>query len=113
MELESDLDTEGRKSAQVVKASRKSEMRVKDLEMQLVEEKKANEKVQVAADAMQEKLRKIRLNLEAAVSILPFHICICIGWVADSNQRGTWFKSHSLHYTNLSHTIYFLISFFR
>ena len=23
----------------------------------------------------------------------------------DSDQRGTWFESHSLHYTNLSHTI--------
>ena len=24
-----------------------------------------------------------------------------IGWVADSDQRGTWFESHSLHLTNL------------
>merc|ERR1712072_947394 len=65
MDLESDLDTEGRKSAQVVKAARKSDMRVKDLEMQLVEEKKANEKVTAAADSLTDKLRKIRLNLEA------------------------------------------------
>jgi myosin protein heavy chain/myosin heavy chain 6/7 len=65
MDLESDLDTEGRKSAQVVKAARKSDMRVKDLEMQLAEEKKAVEKVNAAADSLTDKLRKVRLNLEA------------------------------------------------
>ena len=27
-----------------------------------------------------------------------------IGWVTDSNQRGAWFESHFLHFTNLSYT---------
>jgi len=65
MDLESDLDTEGRKSAQVVKTARKAEHRVKELEMALCEEKKANEKVNAAADTLTDKLRKIRLCLEA------------------------------------------------
>ena len=29
-----------------------------------------------------------------------------IGWVADSDQRGTWFESHSLHYTKISLILY-------
>ena len=32
-----------------------------------------------------------------------------IGWVAGFDQRGTWFESRSLHYKNLSHTIYFFL----
>ena len=30
-----------------------------------------------------------------------------IDWVADIDQRGTWFESHSLHYKYLSHIIIF------
>ena len=45
---------------------------------------------------------------------LIVYSCVCIcewlsgnlcGWVADSDQRGTWFESHSLPTQNLSHTV--------
>ena len=34
-----------------------------------------------------------------------FWVVSTIGWVADSDQRGTWFESHSLRFNNLFHTV--------
>merc|ERR1719427_505767 len=44
MELESDLDTEARKSADVLKQARKADKRVKEVEFALDDERKASEK---------------------------------------------------------------------
>jgi len=44
LELESDLDSEGRKAAEIVKQARKADKRVKDMQFQLDDERKANER---------------------------------------------------------------------
>eukprot|EP00493_Phyllostaurus_siculus_P012185 UN12361 len=51
IELESDLDTKGRKSAEIVKAARKADKRVKEVQLQLEDEQKANQRTQDAAES--------------------------------------------------------------
>ena len=67
MELEGDLDTEGRKSAEVVKQARRADKRVKEVQMQLEEERKGAERTQEAAEKLNMKLKKMRMQLEEVV----------------------------------------------
>jgi len=64
LELESDLDTEGRKSAEIVKQARKADKRVKELIYQLEDESKNTERSSEAAEKLNAKLIKMRLAHE-------------------------------------------------
>lgn len=70
MELESDVDTEARKGADAIKLARKSEKKVKELAFQVEDEHKAAERAQDTADKINQKLKKMRIQLEEAVSSL-------------------------------------------
>merc|ERR1712183_925657 len=52
MELESDLDTKARKSADVLKQARKADKRVKEVEFALDDERKASEKAHDGLEKM-------------------------------------------------------------
>merc|ERR1712119_119511 len=60
MELESDLDAEARKSADVLKTARKSDKRVKEVEALLDEERKAAAGAAGASDALKTKIQTLR-----------------------------------------------------
>jgi len=64
LELESDLDTEGRRSAEVVKQARKAEKKVKEMQFQLDDEHKASERNADAAEKSSEKVKKMRMHIE-------------------------------------------------
>jgi len=64
LELESDLDTEGRNAAALVKHTRQAEKKVKDIEFQLDDERKANDRTKEAAEKLNAKLKKQRLQME-------------------------------------------------
>jgi myosin heavy subunit len=66
MELESDLDTEARKSADVLKQARKADKRVKEVEFALEDERKASEKAHDGLEKMGSKMKNMRLALEDA-----------------------------------------------
>ena len=66
MELESDLDTEARKSADVLKQARKADKRVKEVEFALEDERKASEKAHDGLEKMGSKMKNMRLGLEDA-----------------------------------------------
>jgi len=66
MELESDLDTEARKSADVLKQARKADKRVKEVEFALDDERKASEKAHDGLEKMNSKMKNMRLALEDA-----------------------------------------------
>jgi len=66
MELESDLDTEARKSADVLKQARKADKRVKEVEFALEDERKASEKAHEGLEKMSSKMKNMRLQLEDA-----------------------------------------------
>jgi len=66
MELESDLDTEARKSADVLKQARKADKRVKEVEFALEDERKASEKAHDGLEKMHSKMKNMRLGLEDA-----------------------------------------------
>ena len=74
IELENDLDTEGRKSAEIVKQARKAEMKVREMQLQLEDEHKANERTQDAAEKMNAKLKKMRMQLEETVRCFGFFL---------------------------------------
>merc|ERR1712142_575696 len=57
MELESDLDTEARKSADVLKQARKADKRVKEVEFALEDERKASEKAHDGLEKMHSKMK--------------------------------------------------------
>merc|ERR1712042_253816 len=62
MELESDLDTEARKSADVLKQARKADKRVKEVEFALDDERKASEKAHDGLEKMNSKMKNMRLS---------------------------------------------------
>merc|ERR1712136_543692 len=62
MELESDLDTEARKSADVLKQARKADKRVKEVEFALEDERKASEKAHDGLEKMSSKMKNMRLQ---------------------------------------------------
>jgi len=64
IELEGDLDTEGRTAALVAKQARQAEKKAKEYEAQLEDERKANERSQDAAEKLNTKMKKMRLQLE-------------------------------------------------
>jgi len=64
MELESDLDTEARKSADVLKQARKTDKRAKELESQLEEEKKASLSTSGNVDVLKTKVQTLRFQLD-------------------------------------------------
>jgi len=72
MELENDLDTEARKSAEVIKTARKTEKKVKEMQFAIDDEKKTAERAQDTADKLNQKLKKMRLQLDEAVSVILF-----------------------------------------
>merc|ERR1712029_662198 len=65
-ELECDLDTEGRKSAEIVKQVRRAEKRVLEVQCQFEDERKANERTKEAAEKLHAKMKNMRLRLEEA-----------------------------------------------
>merc|ERR1711951_141973 len=64
LELESDLDTEGRRSAEIVKQARKADKKVKEMQFQLDDEHKAAERNADAAEKLGEKVKKMRMQVE-------------------------------------------------
>ena len=70
MEIESDLDTETRKATETIKIARKSEKKVKELQFQMEDEHKAVERAQENAEKLNQKLKKMRLQFEEAVSCI-------------------------------------------
>ena len=84
LELENDLDTEGRKSAEIVKQARKADIRVREIQLQFEDERKANERTQDAAEKMNAKLKKMRMQLEEAVRY-RFAIIVTHSWVQNKN----------------------------
>ena len=68
MELENDLDSEARRSADVIKTARKGEKKVKELQFAVEDEKKTAERAQDTAEKLNQKLKKMRMQLEEAVS---------------------------------------------
>jgi len=91
MELESDLDTEGRRSAEVVKQARKADKRVKEMEFQLEDERKANERNADHAEKMSEKVKKYRMQvetLESTCSQLQAKYKKAVAELDDSEERG-------------------------
>ena len=81
LELESDLDTEGRKSAEIVKGARKADARVREMQMQIDDERKANERTSDAAEKLNAKLKKMRLQLEEAVSFFSIWYTLMTNWL--------------------------------
>merc|ERR1712042_395256 len=65
-ELESDLDTEARKSANVIKSTRKAEKRVKELEGTLEDERKAAQSSVASVELTTNKMKLLRVQLEDA-----------------------------------------------
>ena len=51
-----------------MKAARKADKRVKEVQLQLEDEQKANQRTQDAAEKLNGKLKKMRLTLEEVVS---------------------------------------------
>lgn len=70
MELESDLDTEGRRSADIVKQARKADKHSKEMEFQLEDEHKAYERALDAAEKANTKVKKLRMQIEEMVRFL-------------------------------------------
>merc|ERR1719283_588845 len=64
LELESDLDTEGRRSADVAKDARRADKKVKELQFALEDEKRAVERNTEAAEKLNEKINVMRLKIE-------------------------------------------------
>jgi len=64
MELESDLDAEARKSADVLKTARKSDKRVKEVEALLDEERKNSASSVGAVDVLKTKIQTLRFQLD-------------------------------------------------
>jgi len=64
LELESDLDTEGRRSADVAKQARKADKKVKELQFQLEDEKRAVANNVEAAEKLNQKVNVYRLKVE-------------------------------------------------
>jgi len=64
LELESELDNEGRRSVEVIKQARKADKRMKELEFQLEDERKSAEKHADAADRMADKMKRMRLQMD-------------------------------------------------
>merc|ERR1711962_1006845 len=60
-ELESDLDTEARKSANVIKSTRKAEKRVKELEGTLEDERKAAQSSVASVELTTNKMKLLRV----------------------------------------------------
>ena len=81
MELENDLDTEARKSADVIKTARKTEKKVKEMQFAVDDEKKTAERAQDTADKLNQKLKKMRVQLEEAVSLF---------FTLVNNNKGSW-----------------------
>merc|ERR1712168_1207794 len=64
MELESDLDAEARKSADVLKTARKADKRVKEVEGQLEEERKGAANNVGAVELLKTKIQTLRFQLD-------------------------------------------------
>merc|ERR1712183_1143499 len=64
MELESDLDTEARKSADVLKQARKADKRAKEVEGQLDEERKSSANTTGTVDTLKAKIQTLRFQLD-------------------------------------------------
>jgi len=65
-ELESDVDSEGRKSLQVAKQARQAEKKVKEVEAALEEEKKSTAAASADGAKLAEIIKELRLSLETA-----------------------------------------------
>jgi len=65
-ELESDVDSEGRKSLQVAKQARQAEKKVQEVEAALAEEKKATAAAGADSAKLAEIIKELRLSLETA-----------------------------------------------
>jgi len=64
LDLESDLDTEARASAEAAKAVRKADKKVKEIQFQLEDEQQKNERNTEAADKMSAKVKDQRMEIE-------------------------------------------------
>merc|ERR1711964_575609 len=65
-ELESDLDTEARKSANVLKQARKAEKKTKEVEVSLEEERRAGKSAIDNLELVTNKMKLLRVQLEDA-----------------------------------------------
>jgi len=64
MELENDVDTEQRKSSEIIKLARKADKKVKELQFSMDDDHKAVERAQDAAEKLNQKMKKMRMQLE-------------------------------------------------
>ena len=77
MELENDLDNEARNSASIAKNVRAAEKRVKDAEFAIEDERKNRERAEDAADKLNARCKKMRMQMEDMVRVFsrsfPFY----------------------------------------
>jgi len=64
LDLESDLDTEARRSADTAKMARKSDKKVKELQFQLEDERNTSARHVETADKLNEKVKDMRMEIE-------------------------------------------------
>merc|ERR1712121_203468 len=73
-ELESDLDAEGRRNADVAKNLRKSERTIKELVFAADEDKKNHERMQALIDQLQGKVKSYKKQIEEAEEIAALNL---------------------------------------
>merc|ERR1712121_616753 len=73
-ELESDLDAEGRRNADVAKNLRKSERTIKELVFPADEDKKNHERMQALIDPLQGKVKSYKKQIEEAEEIAALNL---------------------------------------
>merc|ERR1711973_814115 len=73
-ELESDLDAEGRRNADVAKNLRKSERTIKELAFAADEDKKNHERMQALIDQLQGKVKSYKKQIEEAEEIAALNL---------------------------------------
>merc|ERR1711931_392600 len=95
-ELESDLDAEGRRNADVGKNLRKSERSIKELVFAADEDKKNHERMQALIDQLQGKVKSYKKQIEEAEEIAALNlakyrkVAACLGdaeAAADANEQ--------------------------
>lgn len=66
--LESELDAEHRRNAEEVKNSRKTERRLKELQLSAEEDKRAQDRLAELIEKLQQKIKTYKRQVEEAVS---------------------------------------------
>merc|ERR1711970_123998 len=106
-ELESDLDAEGRRNADVAKNLRKSERTIKELVFAADEDKKNHERMQALIDQLQGKVKSYKKQIEEAEEIAALNLAKyrkvagALG-VADANEQEAAMRKARARSTSLA-----------